>query len=796
MKISPVSYNIYFKNSNLKKQTKPELHNYDNIAISNNTYIAPYVNFKGLMETTSKKSELLNKGYEIARIENNQIVNSQNKILIESAQDIIALSNTPKLWEDGNFVLTNDIDMSDDIKFKPIGNAEKSFSGCFDGDGFVIKNLKLNSPNTDNIGLLGRCDFAKLININLADVNLSGRENVGALTGFAKNCEIENCKSSGNISAVSKAGGLIGSGINNNVIKNISSTAAIKGIDDLGGLVGADKNSKISTSFFQGVIKGQENIGGFIGYSTNTALSDVYCKAEINGDKNVGIFIGMGNISNIENAYSKSGELQEVGFSINSNTLNCYKNDDIFDFSNFEKFKNENWTLLEGQMPRLRLQFKEQNPAEVFLEDINYDIKFYNKGWKLSNDDFEIKTLLPPKHYQENENKLKEIKSSINEDFLKSEFEKISYETKGTDNDRYDELLLELVKNPAFPINYRSEGNTVFYSINCTPLFILTTINRPYILQEALKRNNLDIEKTSGSSGTMTITKRAIENNLLDCLVVILKANNHKIPTEKYKRTNNSEFVQGLLKSYPNVDEYLNPNICSSDLEKLSSKIYTLKDVLTSLEVDKNFVDSNGNNIAHIAVGQDDGLSSVDLLMNASVLGVDLEQKNNDGKKPFDIAFENENYVAMAYLLTKNIGLNKRDEFGNNSLGIFSKIKEKGLAINLMKIALDAGISINCTNDSGTTALNETVRLKHYDKMKFLLSNGASPDIPDKKGNTPLHYACHLNDETAIKILLDNFAKIDVPNNTSKYPKSYLKEENLIKTFEMYEKLYKENSLM
>ena len=135
----------------------------------------------------------------------------------------IGINNDYPLASD--YVLGNNIDCSDSNPsapnyniaqwdssgFVPIGSYVNRFSGNFDGNNFTISNLFINRPGTYNVGLFGVIDEgATVTNLNLTDVNITGRGDVGAL-----------------------AGGLVGH------VENINATGTVNGSDNnVGGLVG------------------------------------------------------------------------------------------------------------------------------------------------------------------------------------------------------------------------------------------------------------------------------------------------------------------------------------------------------------------------------------------------------------------------------------------------------------------------------------------------------------------------------------------------------------------------------
>lgn len=121
---------------------------------------------------------------------------------IDSADDFASIEL------DGNYILTADIDFSG-VSHTPIGTIDAPFTGTFDGDGYIIKNLTLASD--DNFrGLFGvNKGTIKKVTMD-SSCSISGNAYVGAIAG--KNLSggiIENCISEATVSytASSTVGG-------------------------------------------------------------------------------------------------------------------------------------------------------------------------------------------------------------------------------------------------------------------------------------------------------------------------------------------------------------------------------------------------------------------------------------------------------------------------------------------------------------------------------------------------------------------------------------------------------------
>ncbi len=100
---------------------------------------------------------------------------------------------------DGDYILTGNIDLNG-VNFKPIGTVDAPFTGTFDGDGYTISNLTLDSD--DNFQGLFGVNNGTIRNVKMdSTCSIGGNAYVGAIAG--KNAStgiIENCISEATVS--------------------------------------------------------------------------------------------------------------------------------------------------------------------------------------------------------------------------------------------------------------------------------------------------------------------------------------------------------------------------------------------------------------------------------------------------------------------------------------------------------------------------------------------------------------------------------------------------------------------
>lgn len=186
---------------------------------------------------------------------------------------------------------TGNVGMIIPTGFTPIGTLSNKFSGQFDGNGHVIKDLTVNSLNA-NVGLFGVAgSSAQIKNIGLTNASISGSDSssVGGLVGYSR----------GTITQTFVSGAVSG-GSNSNV----------------GGLVGKNEGSIIQ-SFVSGFVGAgvSSTVGGLVGYNSGN-ISQSYSVASVlaGGSSVVGGLVGLNVGGSISQSYS-TGSVQADGIS-------------------------------------------------------------------------------------------------------------------------------------------------------------------------------------------------------------------------------------------------------------------------------------------------------------------------------------------------------------------------------------------------------------------------------------------------------------------------------------------------
>ena len=222
--------------------------------------------------------------------------------------------------------LMNDIDLSgyaNGYGWNPIGNGSATgpyrFQGNFDGNDKSVKNLTINFPTGNKIGLFGHTYRATIKNLGVENCNITGNDYVGGLVGHPFSITvITNCYTTGKVNGRTYVGGL--AGYNESSCRNTDcySLADVSGSRNyVGGLSGYNSGSTISNSYAKGNVSGSGNFtGGLSGNCYNAStIYNCYATGNVEATGNdVGGLVGS-NSSTIYNSYA-TGNVSASGYSV------------------------------------------------------------------------------------------------------------------------------------------------------------------------------------------------------------------------------------------------------------------------------------------------------------------------------------------------------------------------------------------------------------------------------------------------------------------------------------------------
>lgn len=316
--------------------------------------------------------------------------------------DLAYMVNNGTDYNGLHFSLEIDLDLAgtDSHQWTPIGMTSTApFRGFFNGNNHTISNLYFNK-NADNfVGLFGvvmgsiqTLTYPRIEKLGLLNVNLTAKNNVGAIVGSLSAGLITGCYSSGKIRGNLNVGGIVGY-CNGDVVHcfNVSEVNAASAVGGITGYVSLTQS--IISCYNSGSINGTNNVGGIIGYmnSENGNGAPV-----LNGCYNSGVVTGT-NVATT-NGVVGSVDLDEgveirdcyydkqicnltraVGGVEDNANLKGYLTSEMILGNEINGFSSTDWLFTNGFYPVLRNVFAGSSAQAVTQQAILLD-KTENRG--------------------------------------------------------------------------------------------------------------------------------------------------------------------------------------------------------------------------------------------------------------------------------------------------------------------------------------------------------------------------------------------------------------------------------
>jgi len=227
----------------------------------------------------------------------------------------------------GSYVLMNDLDATaagyaelaseaanEKKGWEPIGVYQEDglfdpFAGTFDGQGYEIRDLFVNRPDEDGVGLFRAVTAGEegeggvIKNVGVVNARVTGYMNVGGLAGFNSG-NVSSSYSTGNVTGNWSVGGLVG--LNAGNVSNSYSSASVTGSWFVGGLAGYSMEGTVSNCYANGSVTGDTLVGGLVGYNEKGIASNSYSRASVIGQEGVGGLVGGNDGGTVRNSYSSS----------------------------------------------------------------------------------------------------------------------------------------------------------------------------------------------------------------------------------------------------------------------------------------------------------------------------------------------------------------------------------------------------------------------------------------------------------------------------------------------------------
>ncbi len=265
----------------------------------------------------------------------------------DELMDFAANVNSGETYRGQTVALGDNINLSGKT-WVPIGSgsdeygSKYTFEGTFDGRGYTISTLTIDSPSSAHVqGLFGRLDYPGTVkNFTLVSVaiDVTGAFNdssnryahrdhaVGGVVAYnGSGALVQNVTVSGSIGGIVAVGGIVG--YNSGTIEDCTNNAEIIGsVYAVGGLVGHNDSGRIYSASNNGGVSSQSHVqpandavasaleqgtGGIVGYNSDGTLRNVSNTGDLiqmntgGGDRyNIGGIVGCNETENYANPAS------------------------------------------------------------------------------------------------------------------------------------------------------------------------------------------------------------------------------------------------------------------------------------------------------------------------------------------------------------------------------------------------------------------------------------------------------------------------------------------------------------
>lgn len=279
------------------------------------------------------------------------------------AQQVNSGSNSIKGRMTDNITLNEQYSTANN--WAPIGTVDYPFTGEFDGAGFSIINLYINTE-AENIGLFGYVEGPKPVvddnddsteevfkadppimisDVHLKNAKITGKQNVGGICGYISYGIITDCSFSGELVATANsAGGIAGLIFDFAIVQRSYSEGSVAGVIRSGGIVGyLNSNSTVLKCYSVADVVSNANVngnaGGIVGTASASTINGCYFLGRVTGPKKVGGIVGTNSYSTLLGCYALApvytsivGNTEYIaaiaGYSLGGTYYNCYYNEE------------------------------------------------------------------------------------------------------------------------------------------------------------------------------------------------------------------------------------------------------------------------------------------------------------------------------------------------------------------------------------------------------------------------------------------------------------------------------------
>jgi hypothetical protein len=251
---------------------------------------------------------------------------SSQNLEIRTWYDLEAIRND----SNADYVLMNDLDSTTagyDELAGPTANDGKGwhplngpglegdnppFTGTLNGQGYEIRDLFIDLPETGYIGLFSVVgEDGRIENIGLVNADVTSTAYIGALVGVNRGT-VSYSYSTGSLNGASWVGGLVGQ--NDGTVSNSYSACDVTSDSGTGGLTGANIGT-VSNCYATGNVTGNSGAGGLMAANAGT-VSNSYSTGSVNGNEYLGGLVGYSDQGTVSGSFwniETSGQSTSAG---------------------------------------------------------------------------------------------------------------------------------------------------------------------------------------------------------------------------------------------------------------------------------------------------------------------------------------------------------------------------------------------------------------------------------------------------------------------------------------------------
>ena len=216
---------------------------------------------------------------------------------IADYEEFTDLVNSGKSFSGKTVYLSKNLDLNG-VTLEPIGNNNNKFEGTFEGNGYTLKNIKIDL-GTDYVGMFGY-NKGTIRGFNVENISVKGNNNVGGIAGY-----------------------------NIGTINSISLTGTIEGNSTVGGIAGHSEKNLSNVLLRDVSVKAKDTVGGITGYAVSGTSSGIIENGSITGENYINCSNGRTYYAGNYGAYCSNKvkineSLNTSGYDVGSDMLTYY----------------------------------------------------------------------------------------------------------------------------------------------------------------------------------------------------------------------------------------------------------------------------------------------------------------------------------------------------------------------------------------------------------------------------------------------------------------------------------------